>query len=288
MRSQWQDAIDAATLAVELYQEARDDAGVATAYGALSSHRRRLGRHAEARASADAACHHAQAAGDDALLGRSLSTLATVLPHAERRPVTDRAARLLSQAGDYRAIARLYSNAGWIALLRDRPEEAIEFLDTALVAADKLHTPALTKMIPLSNLGLAQLFVGNRKEARAAFIEALKLCTSEAFRWGGAESLAGLAGVLVVEDRLEQAAQLLGAAKTAGYPGPDPDDQDMLHRLERDHFDAARTRLGPATWTQLTRSGAELSFAQAISFALAESNHLDQAAKTVGGSFAGL
>ena len=103
-----------------------------------------------------------------------------------------------------------------------------------------------------------------------------------------APSLAGLAAVLVVEDRLEQAAQLLGAAKTAGYPGPDPDDQHMLHRLERDHFDTARARLGPATWTQLTRSGAELSFAQAISFALAEANHLDQAAKTVGESFAGL
>ena len=187
MRSQWQEAVDAATLAVHLYQEERDDAGVATAYGALSSHRLRLGQHAEARASADAACYHAQAARDDALLGRSLSTLASVLPHAERRPVTDRAVRLLSQAGDYRAIARLYSNAGWIALLRDRPEEAIDFLDTALAAADKLHTPATTKTIPLSNLGLAQLLQGNPKEARAAFIEALKLCTSEAFRWGGAE-----------------------------------------------------------------------------------------------------
>ena len=109
-------------------------------------------------------------------------------------------------------------------------------------------------MIPLSNLGLAQLLRGNSPDARAAFVEALKLCTSEAFRWAGAESLAGLAALLVVEDRLEQAAHLLGAAKAAGYPGPDPDDQDMLRRLERDHFDSARARLSPATWTQLARS----------------------------------
>ena len=136
MRWRWQEAIDAATLAVELYQDASDDAGISAAFGGLSAHRLRLGQRAEARASAEAACYHAQAAGDDALLGRSLSTLASALPHAERRPVTDRAAQLLSQAGDYRAIVRLYSNAGWIALLRDRPEEAIDFLDTALAAAD--------------------------------------------------------------------------------------------------------------------------------------------------------
>ena len=284
MRWQWGAATDAATLAVELYQEAGDDAGLAAAHSVLAVHRLRLGQHAEARERAEAACSHAEAAGNDALLGRSLTTLLSVLPHRERPAAIDRAARLLSRVGDYRSLARLYSNAGWIALLRDCPEEAIELLGIALAAADNLRTPAATKTIPLSNLGLAQLRVGNAKGARAAFVEALKLCTSEAFRWGGAESLAGLAAVFVVDDQLVQAAQLLGAAQAAGYPGPDPDDQDMLARLERDYFEAARARLGPAVWTELTRAGAEFSFAQAISFALAEAARLDQAAEPVGES----
>jgi tetratricopeptide (TPR) repeat protein len=278
MRWQWEAAIDAATSALDLYRESRDDAGVAAAYGALSVHRLRLGQHTQARAHADAACSYAEAAGDEALLGASLTTLASVLPHHERLAVRERAARLLTQVGDYRAIARLYSNAGWIALVRNSPEEAIDLLHVALAAADKLRTPAATKMIPLSNMGLAQLLVGNPRSAQNAFVEALNLATSEAFRWGGAESLTGMAAVLVIDGQLEPAAKLLGAASAAGYPGPDPDDQDMLHRLERDYFNAARASLGPAAWSQVTDAGAGLSFEQAIALALDEVAHIERAA----------
>lgn len=278
MRRQWQPAINAATAALELYRETSDDAGIAAAYWGLSRHRLHLGQYTEARANAEAACTHAEAAGNAALHGRSLSTLAALLPGGERLSVVERAARLLSEAGDYRAMAELYSNAAFSVLVEDGPEEAIDLLDKALAAAEKLRTPAATRMIVLSNMGLARLLVGNANVARTAFVEALKLCTTEAFRWGGAESLAGLTAVLVVEGEPERGAQLLGAAKTAGYPGPDPYDQAMLDRLERDYFDHARSRLTPCRWTQLTRTGAEFSFDQAVGFALAAAASLDHAA----------
>jgi len=278
VRWQWQAAIDVATLALELYGEAHDDAGIATSHLALAGLRLRLGQYTEARANAEAARSHAQAADDAALLGRSLARLATLPPRTGGPGVFEHAARLLTEAGDYRGLVQLYSNTGWVAITENHPEDAIEYLDLALAAAEQLRERAASKLGPLSNKGLAELLLGNVKEARTAFAEALTLCTSDAFRWGGAESLAGLATVLVIEDRLEQGARLLGAAKAAGYPGPDPDDQAMLNRLEGKYFNAARARLGISTWTRLTQTGGHLSFNEAIALALAEAGGPDHAA----------
>lgn len=278
VRWRWQEAIDAGTLALELYRESSDDGGIALAHEFLSFHAIRLGQLAEARAHAETACSRAEAAEDDALLGKSLSTLACVLPRSERGTVIERAASLLSQAGDYRALAGLYSDAGWLALSEGDPKDAIVLLDIGLEAADKLRTPGSSKAILLNNIALAHLLQGNPMDAHAAFTGSLELCRNEAFRWGGTESLAGLGAVLVIEGRPELGAQLLAAAKAAGYPGPHPYDQAMLDRLERDYFDAARAALGPALWTKLTRGGADMSFNQAIAFALAHDARRNQTA----------
>jgi predicted ATPase/DNA-binding SARP family transcriptional activator len=277
VRWQWQAAIEAATLALELYRESGDDAGLAHAYLVLASQRLRHGQHPEARANAEAACAHAEAADDASLLGRSLAKLVGLGPPSGTPGVFDRAARLLTAAGDYRGLVNLYSNTGWLAIVEDRPEDAIEYLDFALAAAEKVRARAASRLVPLSNKGLAELLLENPTKAKGAFVEALTLCTNEAFRWGGAESLAGLAAVLVVEDRLEQGVQLLGAARAAGYPGPDPDDEVMIKRLEHRYFDAARARLGLPAWDRLTQLGGELSFKQAIAFALAEAGGPDEA-----------
>jgi predicted ATPase/DNA-binding SARP family transcriptional activator len=272
MRWQLQAALDEATLALDLYREAGDDTGIATAHLVLAGQTLRQGDPAEAKANAEAARSHAEAANDAPLLGRALAKLAT-LPRTPGRPgLLQSAARLLSEAGDYRGLSHLYSNAGWVAITENRPKEAIDYLDLALAAADKLPARSVSKLLPLSNKGLAKLLLGNVEEAETAFVEALTLCRNEAFRWGGAESLAGLAAVLVMKDRLEQGARLLAAARAAGYPGPDPDDQAMLRRLAHDHFDDARTRLGTAAWTRLTDAGRDLAFSDAVAFALAETH----------------
>lgn len=269
MRWQWQAAIDAATLALALHRESRDDAGIARAHLVLVGQRLRQGQLTEARANAEAARSHAQAADDARLLGGALARLAT-LPPSATPGAFERAARLLTEAGDYRGLVQLYSNTGWVAIVENRPEDAIDHLDAALAVAEKLRASAVSKFIPLSCRGLAELLLGNPNDAKAAFAEALTLCTNEAFRWGGAESLTGLAAVLVIEGRLEHGAKLFGAGKAAGYPGPDPDDQAILKRLDRNYFDAAQARLGSSAWNRLTQAGEHLSFKQAIAFALAE------------------
>ncbi|HUA06524.1 MAG TPA: BTAD domain-containing putative transcriptional regulator [Solirubrobacteraceae bacterium] len=269
VRWQWQAALDEARIALELFREARDDAGIASAHLVLVGQTLRLGQHAEARANAEAAYSHAQVAGSDRLLGVALARLAKLRVPDATPGIFERAAKLLTDTGDYRGLVSLYSNSGWVAIVEDRPADAIDYLDLAVAAADKLGAGAFSMLIPLSNMGLAQLLLGNPAEAKTAFVKALTLCTNEAFRWGGAESLAGLAAVLVVEDRPEPGAQLLGAARAAGYPGPDPDDEQMLKRLERNYFDAGRALLGSPAWDRLTQIGAELSFKQAIAFAIA-------------------
>jgi hypothetical protein len=78
----------------------------------------------------------------------------------------ERAARLLTDAGDYRGLVQLYSYTGWIAIIENRPEHSIDHLDAALAAAENLRAPAASKLNPLGNRGLAQLFLGNPTEQR--------------------------------------------------------------------------------------------------------------------------
>ena len=178
LRRRSHDAVDAAQRALDLYRESGDDAGMASAYAVLSLHQGHLGQIADARSSAEAACAYAQAAGDNVLLGRALSSLANVLPHSERLAVVERAARLLSDACEYDRLATLYMDAAYSALLDDAPEEALHLLDAALPAAEKASRTGLTVFV-LGNLGLAQLLGGNPGEARAALVEQLQLCTGE-------------------------------------------------------------------------------------------------------------
>jgi predicted ATPase/DNA-binding SARP family transcriptional activator len=266
-------ATDAATLAVELYRESSDDIGMANAYCSLSANRARGGQASEARADAENACAHARAAGGGAVLGRALTRLVAVLPPAERLSAVDEAARLLSEALDYRGLAQLYLNAAYSSIVEDHSEDALDLLELALPAAEQLTTPDC-RMFVLGNLGLANLLLGNHKQARDAFVEQLRLCIGQAFRFGVDEGLVGLAAVCVVEDQLEDAAQLFGAAKAMGYPGSNPKDQAMFGRLERDYFTAARSRLGALIWDQLAAGSAALKYEQAIELALAKPRDL--------------
>ena len=194
-----------------------------------------------------------------------------MLPDSEAVAVLERAARLLAQAGDYRELTQVYMNYGIRALLDDRPSEALGFLDVALPAAERLRTPAM-KMFVLGSMGLANLFGGNRAAARDAFAAQLKLCVGEAFQDGPDEGIVGLAAVFAADGQLEQAAYLFGAGTAIGYPAPDPANQAIFERLERDYFAAARARLGSAAWTASARAGRKLSSEQAISYAIAEAN----------------
>jgi hypothetical protein len=79
------------------------------------------------------------------------------------------------------------------------------------------------------------------------------------------EGLLGLAGVAVVGGDLSHAARLRGAAAAHGYG----QQQDAVEaRLEAAYFATARTRHGADAWDAAVREGAQLSFEDAIAYAL--------------------
>jgi non-specific serine/threonine protein kinase len=186
---------------------------------------------------------------------------------AERSLVLEEAATLLSEAGNYRELADAYNNAAYQALLEGRPTEAMRLLAVARPAADRIDT-AVTSMLLLGNLGLAELFTGKLARARDAFQHQLRLCRGHAFRYGADEGLIGLAAISAREGRAERAARLLGAARALGYPPTG--DQPIDDRLERDYFAAARAAHGDVAWQHAQRIGATLTYDQAIAYALAQ------------------
>jgi hypothetical protein len=120
----------------------------------------------------------------------------------------------------------------------------------------------------LGNIGLANLFDGDRGRASAAFTRQLRLCVDHASPYSAGEGLAGLAAVASIHGRYEQAARLLGAARAMGYPPADAHTID--DRLERDYFAPARASYGIHTWQAEEQAGAKLSYHQAIACAIAK------------------
>jgi predicted ATPase/DNA-binding SARP family transcriptional activator len=275
-------AIDGFQAALALYREANDHAGMSEALSALAP---AVGVFADdlagERRYAEEACRHARMVGDHGLLGRALGRLAAVSGN-ERRAILEQAAQLLIPLGNYRQVVIAYTTAAYLALSEDRAAEATSLLDTALRAAAHIEDPWNTA-ITLSNLGLAGLFSGDLKQARAAFERAVRLCAQHAFNDIADESLAGLAAVAAAQGRDETAARLRGAAHALGYP-PVAFDKRIDDRLERDYLAAARTRYGDDAWRADEQAGARLSLEQAIAYALDERSETIQPQADLGGA----
>jgi hypothetical protein len=81
------------------------------------------------------------------------------------------------------------------------------------------------------------------------------------------EGLRGLAAVAVVHGDAKRAATLVGAAEAHRYEQP----QDPVEaRLDETFFEPARARCGNDAWNAAAREGSELSFQDAIAYALEE------------------
>ena len=79
-----------------------------------------------------------------------------------------------------------------------------------------------------------------------------------------AEGLGGLAAIASRRGDLDRAAQLLGAATICGPVG----DADVLAHLETQFFAPARRQHGTRRWNDAHTAGAEMTFEQAIAYAL--------------------
>jgi hypothetical protein len=129
--------------------------------------------------------------------------------------------------------------------------------------ARELEVP-LTLVLVCGNVGLEALLIDDLDRAQDAFDEQLRLCRQHVVIHLAAEALGGLATIDTRRGDLERAARLLGAATTIGPVG----DADVNAQLEERFFAAARARHGTRRWSEAYAAGAEMSFEQAISFAL--------------------
>jgi predicted ATPase/DNA-binding SARP family transcriptional activator len=178
----------------------------------------------------------------------------------------EQAALLLEQAGNVFHRADVFHWAAYEALQHGRDRDAREWVDRAIPLVRELEKPFLSSLL-LGKSGLAALFSGDTEAAKRAFREQLELCRDRVFLHLASEGLSGLAAIAAVQDDLDRAARLSGAATAHRY------DQlrDLVNaRLDATFVEPARTRHGTDTWDTAVRDGAALSINDAIAYALDE------------------
>ena len=223
------------------------------------------GRSDAADTLADEALQCATAADDEWEIAQAWAKKAaavSTLPDLRER--VDRAAELLEDVGNVERLGQLFCNAAYTALIMGGDRDAREFADRAAPIVRDLDSPG-TWMDVCGTTGLAALFTGDTVAARDAFREELELCRRLTALPNASEGLLGLAAVAAVDGALSHAARLRGAAATHGY-GQQQDDVEA--RLEVAFFATARMRHGADAWDAAVREGAQLTFEDAIAYAL--------------------
>jgi predicted ATPase/DNA-binding SARP family transcriptional activator len=256
---------DARTKAVEalaLSREAAEPAGVADALLALASldmaeshpQRRR-------RALADEALTYAREAGDGRLVALALMQRAGAVSPQSDTGELEQAATALGRLGSARPLLMLYNNAAYNAIKAGNPQAARPFLAHAVPLAREFGDPVFLT-VTCGNVGLEALFNDDLDRAQDAFDEGLRLSREHVVMQFVPEALGGLAAIAARQGDPERAAQLLGAATAIGPVG----DADVIAELEKHFFAPARHRT--PHWSRAHTAGAQMSFEQAITFAL--------------------
>jgi predicted ATPase/DNA-binding SARP family transcriptional activator len=215
------------------------------------------------QALAEEALIHARQAGDRRLIAEALKDRAAALPPDQGEDELEQAVAAMRKIGAGRSLAMLYNTSAYNAIKAGSYERARPFLEHARSFARELQDPGLLCAV-CGNAGLAALFTGDIDSARTAFDEQLRLCRELVIPWLAPEGLAGLAAIATRHGELERAARLLGAATAHGPIG----DADVIAQLERDFFAPVRERHGDRQWHEAQTAGAELTFTDAIDFAL--------------------
>jgi tetratricopeptide (TPR) repeat protein len=262
-----EDARAAAVDALAISRQAGDPTGIAEALLLLADlDAAKSLPHARRRALADEALPLAREGGNERIVAFALKERALALPPEHGTAELDEAVAMLRKIGGSRQLVWLYSDVAYNALKRGRPELARPMLDSAVPLARELGEPSELAFV-CGNVGLEALFTGDLDRARGAFDEQLEL-SLEHVLWVAAEGLSGLAAIATRRDEPERAARLLGAASVIG---PWDGDADVTAHLEKHFFAAARAQHGTQRWNEARANGAQMSFEEAIAFALTPS-----------------
>jgi hypothetical protein len=216
---------------------------------------------------ADEALRWAIAAGDDWEIAEASRAKAIAASRVtDLRERVDRAALLLNDVGNVYEHAGLLADAAYAALRLGSERDATDFAARASPIARTLDSPWIL-MVNSGNLGLAALLTGQTDTALPAFREELRLCREMVVRPQAYEGLRGMAAIAVADRDDQRAATLVGAADAHRYSNTE---DPVVARLEAVFFEPARTRCGTDAWITAARAGSELSFEDAIAYALEE------------------
>jgi hypothetical protein len=209
----------------------------------------------------------ATAADDDwAIAMAALAKAWRASTPAELCERVDRAAGLLTEAGNAFLLALLLAGSVYEALCMRADREAKELVDRATPLARGLDDPYLTAVLH-ANSGMAALLTGDPGAAQHAFREGLQLSGRLVIPRLAGTGLSGLAAVAAVRKDTHRAARLAGAA--AAHRDNAPFDE-VEARLDEIFIEPARTCHGTDAWNAAARDGATLSLDDAIAYDLQE------------------
>ena len=208
--------------------------------------------------------------GDEHGIASLLNALAMV---ATRQGDLARAVRLFEDAltlsretGDAAGVARCLGNLSYTVLLLGDHGRARTLAEEAL-ATSREQGNTLFTFVALINLGLAAREHGDHEGAGAALREGLALGWEIGDKLGVIETLEGIAGLAGVRGEDYRAARLWGAAQ-AWREATGAQLADADRALNQPHLDAARSRLGDATWEELLAEGRSMTLERAMAYAL--------------------
>ncbi|MGH2781774.1 MAG: ATP-binding protein, partial [Thermoleophilaceae bacterium] len=256
--------------ALALYRQVDDRAGIGWALivqawferGESFPQQRRL-------ALADEALACAHEAEDRRLIGLALSERALALPPDQAAADRERAEEAMRDMGNVWGVLQLYTDSALNTIKAGSPEHAGPWLNRALTLGRELGDPfELMRVFEIH--GLFALFIGESDRARDAFADQLRLCLEHDAIHQAPQGLIGLAAVAASHRQDERAARLLGAATAIGSIGSIGD--DVAAQLEERFFRPARARDDGRRWAGLEGVGAQLSFEEAVAFALSPGN----------------
>jgi predicted ATPase/DNA-binding SARP family transcriptional activator len=203
---------------------------------------------------------------------RSLLSMGTVAAEQgdQKRAIelSERAAELYQESGDQRGHALAVSNLGGIALERGEYAKAAELSKQAYGLFETLED-AEGMAFALVNQGFAALSEGRHDRAVELLREALRRLAELEFKDVIGYCFEGLAAVLALTGRAEEASKLLGAAEVLRESlgvGLAPAEQATHDKTVA----AVQGSLGEGRFSAAWRQGRELALDEAIAYALEE------------------
>ncbi|HLL41372.1 MAG TPA: tetratricopeptide repeat protein, partial [Rubrobacteraceae bacterium] len=193
--------------------------------------------------------------------------------HETATPHLEEALRSFRELDELFGVARVTTCLGMVAMMRGEEAKATPMFEEGLAVAHRIGDRT-TAYITLYSLALLALSRSDHDEAATLFEEGITVSEQVGDRANVAYCLRGLATVAGARDQPERCARLFGAAggllKAAGSPiynyyEPDP------YLYERT-LSATCSQMGESAFEEARKRGREMSFEQAVAYALSETS----------------